>query len=131
MGANKHNNQYNMANLITISRIICSIALLFFPVFSSVFFVLYIVAGISDMIDGIVARKTDTVSEFGSKLDTIADILFVAVCLIKLLPVLVVPVWLYVWTGIIALIKVANIVSGYIRQKEFISVHSVMNKVTG
>ena len=76
-------------------------------------------------------RKTGTVSEFGSRLDTAADIVFVAVCLIKLLPVLHVPGWLYIWIAVIALIKVANIVVGYIRQKEFTAVHSVMNKVTG
>lgn len=87
--------------------------------------------GASDIIDGAVARKTNTVSAFGSKLDTIADMVFVAVCLIKLLPVLTVPVWLYIWIGIIALIKVANIAAGYIRQKELISVHSTINKVTG
>ena len=83
------------------------------------------------MIDGAVARKTGTVSEFGSRLDTIADIVFVAVCLIKVIPVLDVPVWLYIWITIIAFIKVANIAVGYIRQKEFISVHSLMNKMTG
>ena len=83
------------------------------------------------MIDGAVARKTGTVSEFGSRLDTIADIVFVAVCLIKVIPVLDVPVWLYIWITIIAFIKVANITVGYIRQKEFISVHSLMNKMTG
>ena len=83
------------------------------------------------MIDGAVARKTGTVSEFGSRLDTIADIVFAAVCLIKVLPVLDVPVWLYVWVAIIVFIKAANIAVGYIRQKEFISIHSVLNKVTG
>ena len=83
------------------------------------------------MIDGAVARKTGTVSEFGSRLDTIADIVFVAVCLIKVIPVLDVPVWLYIWITIIAFIKVANIAVGYIRQKEFISVHSLMSKMTG
>ena len=83
------------------------------------------------MIDGAVARKTGTVSEFGSRLDTIADIVFVAVCLIKVIPVLDVPVWLYIWITIIAFIKMANIAVGYIRQKEFISVHSLMNKMTG
>lgn len=49
------------------------------------------------MIDGTVARKTENVSKFGSRLDTIADIVFVAVCLIKLLPILTVPTWIYVW----------------------------------
>ena len=83
------------------------------------------------MIDGAVARKTGTVSEFGSRLDTAADIVFAAVCLIKLLPVLDVPRWLCIWIAVIAFIKAANIAAGYIRRREFISVHSVMNKVTG
>ncbi len=120
-----------MANIITSIRILCSIAILFCPVFSAAFYSLYISAGVSDMIDGWVARKTNTASEFGAKLDTMADIVFVIVCLFKLLPVMDIPVWLYVWIGVIALIKVINIVSGYVVQKQFVSVHSVMNKVTG
>lgn len=120
-----------MANIITGIRIVISVALLFCPVFSPAFFAFYISGGISDMIDGAVARRTETVSEFGSRLDTVADIVFIAVCLIKLLPVMHVPVWLYIWIAIIALIKIVNIAEGYMRQKEFISVHSVMNKVTG
>ena len=57
--------------------------------------------------------------------------MFVAICLIKLLPVLSIPARLYVWIGIIAFIKAVNIVSGFAVQKTFISVHSAMNKVTG
>ena len=83
------------------------------------------------MIDGAVARKTGTVSAFGSRIDTLADIIFVAVCLMKLLPVLHVPVWLSIWIAVIACIKAANIAVGFIRQREFISVHSVINKITG
>ena len=120
-----------MANIITIFRILCSIALLFFSAFSSAFYTLYITAGISDIVDGWVARRTHTVSELGAKLDTIADIVFVIVCLVKLLPVLDIAVWLYVWIGVIALIKIINIISGFVVQKQFVSVHSVMNKVTG
>jgi CDP-diacylglycerol--glycerol-3-phosphate 3-phosphatidyltransferase len=120
-----------MANIITGIRIVISAFLLFCPVFSPEFFMLYISAGASDMIDGAVARKTGTVSEFGSRLDTIADIVFVAVCLIKVIPVLDVPVWLYIWIAIIAMIKVMNIAVRFFSKKEFISVHSIMNKVTG
>ena len=120
-----------MANIITIIRILCSIALLFCPAFSVAFYSLYITAGLSDMADGWVARRANTVSAFGAKLDTVADVVFVIVCLIKLLPVMDVPVWLYVWIGIIAFIKIINIVSGFVVQKRFVAVHSVMNKVTG
>ena len=120
-----------IANVITIFRIAASIVLLFCPVFSPVFYTLYIAAGLSDMLDGFVARKTDTVSKLGARLDTIADFVFVVVCLIKLLPTLRIPVWLYGWIGIIAFIKVVNIISGFVVQKRFVPVHSVMNKVAG
>ena len=120
-----------MANIITFVRILCSIAILFCPVFSVAFYSLYITAGLTDMIDGWVARKTNTVSEFGAKLDTVADFVFVVVCLVKLLPIMDFPSWLYIWIGVIALIKTINIVSGYVIQKQFVTIHSLMNKVTG
>lgn len=120
-----------MANFITSLRIICSIALLFCSALSPAFYALYIVAGFTDMIDGAVARKTNTVSEFGSRLDTVADFVFVVICLIKLIPVLNITTLIYVWVVIIAFIKVSNVVSGYIVQKKFVAVHTVMNKVTG
>ena len=107
-----------MANSITGIRIVCSIALLFCPVFSPVFYVLYIIAGVRDMIDGAVARKTGTVSEFGSKFDTAADFVLVVVCLIKLIPVIHVPIWLIIWIIVIAVIKAINLLSGYVMRKE-------------
>ena len=120
-----------MANSITGIRILLSVALLFCPALSPAFYTLYITAGITDMIDGAVARKTGTVSAFGSRIDTIADIVFVAVCLMKLLPVLHVPVWLSIWIAAIVCIKAANIAAGYIRQKAFVAVHSAINRITG
>jgi len=120
-----------MANIITSVRIICGIALLFFPVLSPAFYALYIAAGVSDMADGTVARKTGTVSEFGSKLDTVADFVLIIVCLIKLIPVIHLPAWLIVWIIIIAAIKAINLVSGYVMRKEIVALHTVMNKVTG
>ena len=120
-----------MANTISLFRIAAGIVLLFCPAFSPAFYVFYIAAGLSDILDGFVARKTDTVSKLGAKLDTIADFVLVVVCLIKLLPVLSLPAWLYAWIGIIALIKVVNIISGFVVQRKFVAIHSVMNKATG
>ena len=120
-----------MANVITGLRILVSAVLLFCPVFSPIFYVMYLIAGLSDMVDGIIARKTDSVSEFGSRLDGVADFVFVAVCLIRVLPVLDIPIWLYVWTAVIFFVKIINIISGYAMHKGFIAVHTTMNKVTG
>ncbi len=120
-----------MANTITCIRIISAIALLFCPVFSPVFYALYITAGVSDMIDGAAARKTGTVSEFGSKLDTAADFVLVVVCLIKLIPVIHIPTFLVIWIIAIAVIRAVNLISGYVVRKETVVLHTAMNKATG
>ena len=108
-----------------------SVGLLFCPALSPSFYILYMIAGLSDMLDGPVARKTHTATAFGAKLDTAADMLFTAVCLVKLLPVLDVPAWLYIWAAAIALVKLINIVIGFGIQKRFVSLHTPMNKATG
>ena len=120
-----------LANIITISRIICSIGLLCCPMFSFCFYALYIFCGFSDTIDGIIARKTKTVSELGARLDTAADIVFVAVALLKILPVIYLPTPLWMWIAVIIIIKIGSILLGFIRSKRLISIHTVLNKVTG
>ena len=83
------------------------------------------------MIDGTIARKLGTESKFGSKLDTIADIVFIAAAAYKILPVMEIPKSIWIWTGMIALIKIINIISGFVVEKQFVSVHTVANKITG
>ena len=121
----------HIANILTGFRIFGSILLLFFPAFSLNFYITYILCGFSDMIDGIIARKTNSTSEFGSRLDTTADFVFVVVSLFKLLPAIQIPQWLGIWGGVISVIKISNIIWGYVSKKQFISLHTIMNKVTG
>ena len=121
----------HLANIITGLRIIGSVVLLFFDVPSLPFYITYLLCGFSDMIDGTVARKTNAVSSFGSKLDTVADIVFMAACAVKVLPMIHLPVWLWIWIAVIAIIKFANIVLGFVLRKKFVVYHSVLNKITG
>ena len=83
------------------------------------------------MIDGTIARKTGAVSEFGAKLDTASDFVFTFVCVTKILPRIHIPVWLWVWIIVIALTKIFNIALVFIHKKKLISIHSVLNKITG
>ena len=85
-----------MANLITCIRILCAAALAFLPVLSSSFYAVYLLAGISDMLDGFIARRTNTTSSLGARLDTLADFAFSAVCLLRLLPLFAWPRWLLI-----------------------------------
>ncbi|MCQ2530316.1 MAG: CDP-alcohol phosphatidyltransferase family protein [Lachnospiraceae bacterium] len=120
-----------MANVITGIRIVCAIALIFCPTFETGFYVFYLLGGISDVLDGFVARRLKIESKFGSKLDTIADIVFVIVVLIKILGTVYIPLWLIIWVICIAILKCINIVSGFVRYKHFVSEHTVLNKICG
>ena len=80
-----------IANIITGFRILGTIVLLFFPVFSLEFYVSYLFCGFSDMIDGVVARKTNSNSSFGAKFDTVADLVFMIGVCSKLLPEIHIP----------------------------------------
>ena len=121
----------HIANILTSCRILGSILLLFFPAFSAAFYIIYLFCGISDMTDGTIARKTNSADKFGSRLDTIADLVFVAASLFKLLTAVHIPGWLWILGGVIAVIKISNIIWGYVSKKQFVSMHTIMNKATG
>ena len=64
-------------------------------------------------------------------LDSIADLLFVACCAIQLLPTMSIPSWLWIWAGIIVIIKIVNQISSLIIIKKFCFPHTIANKLTG
>ena len=120
-----------MANIVTSCRILFSVLMLFSPAFSAWFYTLYLLCGFTDMIDGTIARKTNTDSKFGARLDSVADFIFVVAALIKLLPDMHIPQWLWIWVVVIAIIKIFNIISGIVCSKRLIVEHTIMNKITG
>ena len=121
----------HIANIITGLRIVLSLPLLLMPLTSAWFCVIYLLCGLSDMIDGAVARRTKSASEFGARLDTVSDFVFMTVALIKFVPHLTIPAWLWIWIGVIAMIKIGNAAWGFVRTKELISPHTLLNKITG
>ena len=72
---------WNAADTITAVRMAASLILLIFPLRSAWFLAVYTLAGLTDALDGWLARKTGTVSEFGARLDSVADLLFYGVLL--------------------------------------------------
>ena len=83
------------------------------------------------MIDGWFARKLQAESKTGSVLYSIADLVFVVCCAIQLLPILSIPPWLWIWAGIIVIIKIVNQISSLIIIKKFCFPHTIVNKLTG
>ena len=120
-----------LPNLISMLRVAGSIGLLFCDVAGWLFWALYALCGISDMVDGWLARKRHAESKTGAVLDSVADIVFIACCAIRLLPVLEFPVWLCIWAGVIVFIKIVNQVSALVVCKRFCFPHTLANKLTG
>ena len=83
------------------------------------------------MVDGTVARKTGAASSFGARLDTVADFLFVIASFVKLIPVIRIPVWTWVWVAVIAVVKLVNLFWGILGRKQIPSLHTIANKATG
>lgn len=108
-----------------------AVALPFVQSAPAIFWTLYLLCGLSDVLDGALARATGTVSRLGERLDTIADIIFVAVWMVLFIPAMNVGRWLWIWTGVIALIKVVNVISGLAMKKGFVAKHTLANKATG
>ena len=104
---------------------------MFFPAFSKWYYILYLLGGLTDAIDGTVARKTGQDSDSGSKFDTIADFVFAIAVTVKIVASLYVPLWLIIWIVIIIAIKLFSHLAGYIKHHEFRTIHSVLNKICG
>lgn len=118
-------------NILSFTRIILSIIIIFVPPFTKLFCLLYVLAGITDMLDGVIARKLDACTDFGSKLDSIGDLIFIAVCLPKILLAVNIPVWLWCCIAIIASVRFFNLIYSKIKYKKFLMLHTIPNKISG
>ena len=118
-------------NIISALRILGAIGLLFINPASVAFWVIYGLCGISDMLDGYLARKLQAQTKTGAVLDSVADLCLVICCAIRLIPVMQIPTWLWIWAGIIAAIKLVNQVSALVVFKHFCFPHTMANKLTG
>ena len=120
-----------LPNVITILRIAGSINLLLCDVTGLAYWVIYGLCGISDIADGWLARRLKCVTKMGALLDSVADICFVACCAWKLLPIHELPQWLWLWAGVIAVIKIVNQISALVMYGCCRFPHTLANKATG
>ena len=118
-------------NIITVLRILGAVSLLFCDTAGAAFWIIYGLCGVSDMVDGFLARRLHTESRTGTVLDSLADICLVVCCAIRLLPVLQIPTWLWIWAGVIVIIKIINQISALVVRKSLCFPHTKANKLTG
>lgn len=123
----------SIPNIITAFRVVGTVGLLFIRPFTIPFYILYSFCGLSDVLDGWVARATNSISDFGSKFDSIADLLFYAVMLIRIFPVMwdILPKSIWIGAGAVVVLRVISYLFVAIKYRRFASLHTYMNKVTG
>ncbi|HWS43979.1 MAG TPA: CDP-alcohol phosphatidyltransferase family protein [Pseudoflavonifractor sp.] len=121
----------NVPNYITVIRVFASACLLLVKPFSVLFFFFYFTCGISDVLDGYIARKMDVSSKFGQILDSISDLIFIGIVLFILIPVIDLPLWIIYWIAVIAVIRLISIMIGLIRYHQLAFLHTYANKATG
>lgn len=129
----KKAHEWNMADTVTTMRMAASLFLFFIPLKSIWFLVIYTFAGLTDVLDGWLARKTGRASEFGARLDSVADLLFYSVLLTRLFPVLYQMLPGVIWYAVsgIVLVRLASYVTAAVKYHRFASLHTWLNKLTG
>ena len=95
------------------------------------FWILYLIAGTTDILDGFLARRWGIESQFGARLDSLADFVFVLVVGYKLFPYLKLPATLWMMIGLIAIVKMFNAISSYVVRHRIEYLHTKANKLTG
>lgn len=121
----------NVPNCISIIRIFVSGCLLLVPSFSLLFYIFYLICGISDVLDGYIARKMDASSKLGQVLDSVSDLIFISIVLYIIIPVVDFPLWIIYWIAAIAVIRVISIMFGLVKYRQLAFLHTYGNKATG
>ncbi|KAJ50720.1 CDP-diacylglycerol--glycerol-3-phosphate 3-phosphatidyltransferase [Clostridium tetanomorphum] len=121
----------SLPNCISFSRIIFSLILIYTKPLSLDFYVIYIICGFSDIIDGFIARKIGTTSSFGAKLDSIGDMIMTAALLFLIYPILNLTTKIVIWIVIISIIRLSSMFVAMKKYKTFASIHTCGNKITG
>ena len=118
-------------DLLSMSRIVLCLPLLMVDTMTVPFWTLYLIAGITDILDGFLARRWGVESKYGARLDSLADFVFVLAVGYKLFPWLKLPTALWMMIGLIALIKVINAISSFVVKHRIDFLHTKANKLTG
>ena len=121
----------HIPNLLSMSRIVLCLPLLIVDAMTIPFWVIYLIAGLTDMLDGFLARRWGVESKFGGRLDSLADFVFVIAVGYKLFPYLKLPTALWMMIGFIALVKIINAICSYVVKHRIEYLHTKANKLTG
>lgn len=123
----------HLANMISLSRVFLSILLVPLRNHTGIFIGVYLLCGLTDVLDGFVARKTKTESVTGARLDSLGDVfMFTAIVLILYLGAGKELAAYYPALVAVVLVRLVNVaIAGYRFRILVLGLHTWGNKLTG
>lgn len=121
----------NLANVMTSFRVIFAVAMVLVLPFSTAFWLCYLGGGLSDILDGFIARTWNQQSEAGAQFDSIVDMIFAVSIAIVVIRNCTLPLWLWVCIVFIALLRSSSYGIGFYKYHTFPALHTDLNKATG
>lgn len=122
----------NVANYISLLRMALSLSSLMLWSNKTAFIIVYLVCGLSDVVDGYIARRTNSESKLGEKLDSIADfVMFFVIAMIlyeslkSQISSIIIPL------TIALVIRFTAYLVSLIKYHSLVFLHTILNKITG
>ena len=120
-----------IANILTSVRMIISSILLTFSRLDAAFLALFCVCGITDLIDGPIARATGSQSLLGAKLDTAGDVLTYFAMAKVLILKKVISVKTLLWFAVPLLGMLLSALIGWLKHHTLVFAHTALAKLFG
>ena len=121
-------------NALSISRIFIIFVFIVVAVMDSAIapaaMVLFVLAGLTDMLDGPIARRVNNATELGAELDSLADHFMIIVAVFILIPALGLWGWLLpaVWVALAS--KLISLVPALVKHRKIYFIHTTLSKIT-
>lgn len=122
----------HLPNILSVIRMALSLSLLLFLGNRWLFFAVFMICGLTDVLDGAIARKHNVQSALGARLDSAGDFLFFIIMLDCI------AIWagrsaLYLlpYVAAVVLLRFLNLAVAGIKFRVFASVHTWGNKAAG
>ncbi|MCL2530978.1 MAG: CDP-alcohol phosphatidyltransferase family protein [Oscillospiraceae bacterium] len=123
-----------LPNILSLSRIVLSLLLIYIATLHrpTLFVSLYAITALTDMLDGMLARKFKWQSDLGAKLDGFADVVLVISMLVIVLWILEIrfSISVLVMVGFVALLKAVNISFTRIKFQQWGTLHTALIRYT-
>ena len=118
-------------DLLSFSRLGLAFVLLLTEPLSPTFLSIFLVCGLTDILDGLAARRFDACSEHGHMIDSVSDTVLAVILLYCVIPTVSWERWMVIWIAAIAAVRIIAFCIGSVRYRRPAFIHTYLNKAAG